>query len=102
MNKSTARIVFVQLLTLATSVGAQQRYDPVDPPVPVSSDSKLQVLEFFWYGCPHCNAFHPHIEAWERRKPDHVEFKLVAAPLNPSWTVHSRAYYAAEVLGKVK
>lgn len=89
-------------LLLGGYVNAQQGYEMVSPPQPTETGDKIEVIEFFWYGCPHCFAFEPHIDDWvANKKPDNVEFRLVAPPLNASWTNHSRAYYAAELLGVV-
>jgi thiol:disulfide interchange protein DsbA len=75
-------------------------WDPVDPPADTSvPEGKVEVIEFFWYGCPHCYTIEPQLEAWLKKKPEHVVFKRVPSPLNPSWTVHAQFYYAAEVLG---
>lgn len=75
-------------------------WDPIDPPIATSApEGKVEVVEFFWYGCPHCYTMEPQLEAWLEQKPDNVVFKRVPSPLNPSWTVHSQFYYAAEALG---
>ncbi len=103
MNKLPTRLAAAFVLALASTAALAQSagFERVSPPLPTTSADGVEVLEFFWYGCPHCNALHPHVDAWEKRKPGNVTFKLVAAPLNPAWTTHSRAYYAAEVLGVV-
>jgi thiol:disulfide interchange protein DsbA len=62
--------------------------------------NKIEVLEFFWYGCPHCFRFEPSIEQWKKTKPANVHFTRVPAPLNPSWMPHTKAYYALEIMGK--
>lgn len=82
-----------------TLVYAQQGYENLPNPARTENPDKVEVLEFFWYGCPHCFQFEPFIKEWLETKPDNVEFKSVAAPLNPSWKVHSQAFYAAEILG---
>ncbi len=75
-------------------------WDPVDPPVATSvAEGKVEVLEFFWYGCPHCYTMEPQLHAWLEKKPDNVVFRRIPAPLNPSWTVHAQFFYAAEALG---
>ncbi len=94
----TARWVVALALVLSAQAHAQGNYDVVSPPQPTEVADGVEVLEFFWYGCPHCYAFHPYVDGWAARKPANVKFKMVAAPLNPAWTIHSRAYYAAEVL----
>ncbi len=88
-------------LSGASPVLAQsnQGYAVVDPPQPTKDASKVEVLEFFWFGCPHCYAFEPTINRWAEDIPEHVSFVREAPPLNPSWEGHSRAYYAAEALG---
>lgn len=75
-------------------------WDPVDPPVATTApEGKVEVIEFFWYGCPHCFHLEPELGAWLKKKPDNVVFTRVPLPLNPNWTVHAYFYYAAEVLG---
>jgi thiol:disulfide interchange protein DsbA len=69
---------------------------------PTSSGDKVEVLEFFWFGCPHCYAFEPSLEAWLEHKPANVEFIRVPAVFRPSWTLHARLYYALEILGQDK
>jgi thiol:disulfide interchange protein DsbA len=69
---------------------------------PTSSGDKIEVLEFFWFGCPHCYAFEPSIEAWLKNKPANVEFIRVPAVFRPSWTLHARLYYALEIMGQDK
>jgi thiol:disulfide interchange protein DsbA len=63
---------------------------------------KIEVLELFWYGCPHCYTLEPHIQAWLKDgKPEHAEFRRMPASLNRSWQIHARAYFTAEALGVV-
>ena len=64
------------------------------------SGDKVEVLEFFWYGCPHCYKFEPTVAKWKKNKPANVHFVRVPAPLNPSWMPHTKAYYALEIMGK--
>lgn len=63
------------------------------------SGDKVEVIEFFWYGCPHCNVFDPILETWVKNKPDNVVFKRVPAVFRPEWKVHARAYYALQAMG---
>lgn len=86
----------------APSVFAQSGpgYQTIDPPMNTRVSGKVEVVEFFWFGCPHCFSFEPAINAWkENDKPDYVEFVREAPALNPSWENHSRAFYAAELMG---
>ncbi|MCU7931957.1 MAG: thiol:disulfide interchange protein DsbA/DsbL [Candidatus Thiodiazotropha sp. (ex Codakia rugifera)] len=75
-------------------------WDPIDPPVATTApEGKVEVIEFFWYGCPHCYHMEPQLEEWLKNKPENVEFIRVPAPLNNKWTVHAQFFYAAEILG---
>jgi thiol:disulfide interchange protein DsbA len=98
-------------LLCALAFGAQARadytegveYDRISPPVPTRvAPGKVEVVEVFWYGCPHCYALEPALEKWVHSgKPKAAVFVRVPAALNPSWLVHARAYCALEVMGKV-
>ncbi len=69
-------------------------------PRSAADDSKVEVLEFFWYGCPHCFRLEPYLEKWVAESmPPNAEFVQVPATLNPSWQVHARAFYVAKTLG---
>ncbi len=75
-------------------------YELITPPQNTNSPEKVEVLEFFWYGCPHCNRLEPTINKWNKEtRPDYIDFVQVAAPLNPSWSNHARAFYAAQIMG---
>jgi thiol:disulfide interchange protein DsbA len=77
-------------------------WDPIEPPIPTSvPEGKVEVVEFFWYGCGHCYTMEPQLEAWLEKKPANVVFRRVPSPLNPSWTTHAQFYYAAEALGVI-
>ncbi len=78
---------------------AAQGYKVIDQPMHTNDETRVEVLEFFWFGCPHCYAFEPTINKWIASKPDYVDFVREAPPLNPSWEQHSRMFYAAEALG---
>ena len=65
-----------------------------------NSGNKIEVLEFFWYGCPHCFRFEPTISKWVKNKPDNVSFIRIPAPVNPSWIPHTKAYFALQMMGK--
>jgi len=75
------------------------QYQLVNPPQTTANPDKIEVLEYFWFGCPHCYAFEPSINEWAASKPDDVDFVRHAPPLNRGWTAHSEAFYSAELLG---
>jgi thiol:disulfide interchange protein DsbA len=76
-------------------------YERVDPPQPVAEPGKIEVIEFFWYGCPHCYHLEPDLNAWLKTKPDDVLFIRQPAIFNETWAAHAKAYFTAEVLGVV-
>ncbi len=79
-----------------------REYKRIIPEQPTSSGGKVEVVELFWYGCPHCHRFQPFVEQWLKTKPDNVAFVRMPAILRESWTLLARAYYTAEVLGKIE
>jgi thiol:disulfide interchange protein DsbA len=72
------------------------------PPQPTDTGDKIEVLEFFWYGCPHCYSFEPYIKAWKKTKPDNVEFVRVPAIFRPDWEIQARTYYALTNMGVIE
>ena len=76
-------------------------YTLINPAQPVSSGNKIEVLEFFWYGCIHCYNLEPPLKAWLKRKPADVEFRYVPAAFDSSWLPLARAYYALDAMGAV-
>jgi thiol:disulfide interchange protein DsbA len=74
-------------------------YVVIEPAQPVSSGRKIEVLGFFWYGCPHCYRLEPHLNAWLKRKPADAEFRRAPAAFRDSWLPLTRAHYALQDLG---
>lgn len=78
--------------------GAQ--YARIHPAVPTDVDKgKVEVVELFWYGCPHCYAFEPYLKEWLKNMPEQAQFKRVPAVLNPTWKLHAQTYYALQLMG---
>jgi thiol:disulfide interchange protein DsbA len=89
-------------LTGTSSVMAAEGYEMVTPAQPTTaSKDQVEVVELFWYGCPHCFKLEPYVERWLKRKPKNVKFVRMPGVFRPSWEVHARAYYTAEILGVV-
>jgi thiol:disulfide interchange protein DsbA len=99
-------VALLLALAVSSSAAAQlvagRDYRVINPPQPTESGKKIEVLEFFWYGCPHCNALQPSLKIWLKQKPADIEFRRVPAILADSWIPLTRAYYAFEVLGVVE
>jgi thiol:disulfide interchange protein DsbA len=76
-------------------------YDPVVPSQPTSvAAGKVEVLEVFWYACPHCYALEPFIKTWRKTKPDYVEFVRVPVMWGPVHRAHAQLYYTLKQLGR--
>lgn len=71
-------------------------------PQPISVASGIEVIDFFWYGCPHCYNLQPALERWINRKPADVTIRRIPAILRDSWAPHARIYYTLEALGEVE
>ena len=66
----------------------------------VESKGKIEVIEFFWYGCPHCHDFEPELSAWIKRQSKDVVVKKIPVAFRDDLLIHSQLYYALESLGK--
>ncbi len=108
MLRTLAAVLFTCLsLPLALPVAAQQPNLPPDVlelPTPIATDNKsrIEVVEFFWYGCPHCYTMEPLLEKWVKEQPKDVDFRRVPAAFNEQWAAAGRVYYALESLGQVE
>jgi len=76
-------------------------YQAITPPVRTTNPDKVEVVEMFWYGCPHCYHFEPMFEAWKSKLPANVEVVRIPAifPNRPEWEASAKAFYTAELLG---
>ena len=87
------------LLALAFGAWAQNPYATLNPPQPTEGGGKIEVIEFFWYGCPHCYTLEPEVAAWTKRAPKDVVFKRVPAVPSPAWEEGAKIYYTLEAMG---
>jgi thiol:disulfide interchange protein DsbA len=100
-----AALAAPQLLLAQAAAGAPvegQHYVKLSTPAAVSlpsPDKKVDVVEFFWYGCPHCNTFEPLLESWIKRLPPDVSFRRVHVGFGAQHQIHQKLHYALEELG---
>ncbi len=73
-------------------------YTELRPAQPVDTQGKIEVLEFFWYGCPHCYHLEPLLEKWIPTLPKDAQFRRLPAVLNPAWASDGAVFYAFEAL----
>ncbi len=74
-------------------------YSLLNPAQPTST-KKIEVLEFFFYGCSHCFHLHPLLSAWEKTMPEDVELTFVPTVFRDSWEPMAYTYYALDSMGK--
>ena len=88
----------VAMPALAQTAGKD--YTPITPAQPTDDAAKIEVLEFFSYGCPHCSDFHPLISAWAAKQPGDVVFKRVPVTFGrAAWANAAKLYYTLEATG---
>ena len=98
----------VTALTVASPAQSQggpvegTHYVKLSQPLAVPGN-KIEVIEFFWYGCPHCNSFEPALDAWVKKLPADVAFRRVPVAFREEPFVnHQKIFYALEALGQVE
>jgi thiol:disulfide interchange protein DsbA len=93
-------------LSLLLSVGglvnnlalAEDGYNIISPAQPTQTGDKIEVLEVFWYACPHCYDFEPYVKEWLTKLPDDVTFRRMPGIFRKNWIPHAKAFYTAEKL----
>lgn len=76
-----------------------RHYQVINPALP-TTPGKIEVVEFFWYGCPHCFAFEPVLEEWAKKLPADVVYRKAHVAFRANVKIHQRMFYALEALGK--
>lgn len=95
-----AAVVCLSLVSgVASAQVAGKDFQPITPPQPTDSRSKVEVIEFFSYGCPHCHSLQPSLSAWLKHKPADVEFRRIPAVFQDSWLPFARLFYTLEAMG---
>jgi thiol:disulfide interchange protein DsbA len=108
MLKLLRRAIFILLVLPLVACAESDRFQEGDHYIKLSksvatkSSGKIEVLELFWYGCPHCYSLEPSLNAWTAKLPSDVQFERMPAFMASGWEAQGRAYYTAEVLGVVE
>jgi len=91
-----------QLVLAQTPIKVEEGFDYRVLPItqPIDAKGKVEVIEFFWYGCPHCYEFEPELKGWIKRQNKDVVFKKVPIAFREELMPHSQLFYALETLGK--
>ena len=114
MNRRRTLLLALPSVPLAAFTGAPHspqepprarqniEYRLIEPPQPIETGDRIEVIDFFWYGCPYCNQLLPFLEAWIKRKPSDVTVRRIPAILKDTWAPHARIYYTLELLNEVE
>lgn len=96
-------LIGLSLALVAGSAAAQMRagkdYKPMANPQAVETGEKIEVIEFFWYGCPHCFDLEPFLKKWTAKLPKDVEFRRIPAIPTERWMPNARTFYTLEAMG---
>ncbi len=109
MNPFNKFLVSMLLLTAATAntlaqaqpLSANREYVRLDPARPVETGDKVEVIEFFYYGCPVCYELEPLLMRWTANAPADVVLRRVPALASVSWEDFARLYYTLDALGEL-
>ena len=107
----SARMLLGSLAATAVAGGAHAQggtpiegthYVKLNQALPPATPGKIDVVEFFWYGCPHCNAFEPALDAWSKRLPPDVAFRRVPVAFREEpFTSHQKIFFALDAMGLI-
>ena len=98
----SAALAAVSLFGMAAQANAEESKAPyveLSNPVPVAVPGKIEVVELFWYGCPHCYAFEPVINPWVEKLPSDVNFVRIPAMFGGPWDAHGQMFLTLEAMG---
>ena len=90
------------MLVMATAANAQytagKQYKVLENPTMPRDSSKIEVVEIFWYGCPHCYHLEPTVEAWKKSIQADVDFYQMPAQFSRKWKIHAELFYVTHAL----
>ncbi len=84
----------------AQGVVEGRQYSRMTPGIPVETGKKIEVIEFFSYGCPHCAEFEPYLQDWLKTMPADVAFRRIPVMFQPRWVDLAKVYYTLEAMGE--
>jgi protein dithiol oxidoreductase (disulfide-forming) len=101
LRPAACMLAFLCCAVAAAQPVTGQDYTVINPPQPTASGKRVEVQEFFWYGCPHCYALQPPLRVWLKQKPADVDFRRVPAAFADHWIPLVWAYYAMDAMAIV-
>ena len=102
LQLAAAILVALSLPAMAQTAAPQEgrEYVRLKNAIPVETGNKIEVIEFFSYGCPHCGEFEPLLHDWVKKLPPDVQFRRVPVSFQPKWVPLAKEYYTLEALGE--
>lgn len=102
MSKWLTKISVFLFAAFFFTAAQAQKVTPLNPPQPVENDGKVEVLEFFAYGCIHCANLEPALETWAKKQPTDVKVKRIPSPVAIMGIDSTVIYYTLEALGQIE
>ena len=94
--------VFAQAASAPVKDKEYTLIEPAQPPLEGSNGKRVEVIEFFYYGCPHCYNLQPSLKSWLKTAPKDIEYRRMPTVFRESWIPLTRAYYALEAVGALE
>lgn len=105
-NILSLSLLLISLFVMVPAHSADPRFEEdlhyfsIFPEQPGAEGDRVQVVEFFWYACPHCYTLEPHLNKWLEKKPEHIEFVRIPAMFSRANVImHAKTYYALKLMG---
>jgi thiol:disulfide interchange protein DsbA len=92
-------LCWAALHSSAANLQPSEQYTVLNQPLPTETGKNIEVLELFYYGCPHCATLEPTLSSWTRTLPKDVSFRHAPVVFRDSWMSLTKAFYAAEAIG---
>lgn len=105
LARGSLRLLFLFCALLALPALAQNKADPdyrLIQQQPIETGDKIEVIDFFFYGCQYCNELLPRLERWRKSKPDDVVFRHIPVVRHESWIPLAKTYFTLEAMGEVE
>jgi len=99
LRRSLIAAIALSPLAVRAQQGGDAGYSTLRADLPVENQGKIEVAEFFWYGCIHCYNLEPALETWVPKLPADAYFRRIPAVFNERWAHDAAIFYAFEVLG---
>ncbi len=95
-------VILATVPSIAKSFEEGLQYVPIQPQPAVGTGNEVEVVEFFWYGCPHCRDFEPTVSQWAQSLPENVKFSQVPVMFGGAADLHAQMYYSLESMGELQ